>query len=58
MVMVEGFEPSTYSLEGCCSIQLSYTTMHAILIRKERDFNGKSLVGEKRPNYRRHRRRE
>jgi hypothetical protein len=20
----EGFEPSTYSLEGCCSIQLSY----------------------------------
>ena len=22
----EGFEPSTYSLEGCCSIQLSYGT--------------------------------
>ena len=23
----EGFEPSTHSLEGCCSIQLSYRTM-------------------------------
>lgn len=24
MVIEEGFEPSTHSLEGCCSIQLSY----------------------------------
>ena len=23
-----GFEPMTYSLEGCCSIQLSYRTLH------------------------------
>ncbi len=23
-VIPEGFEPSTHSLEGCCSIQLSY----------------------------------
>jgi hypothetical protein len=22
-----GFEPKTYSLEGCCSIQLSYETI-------------------------------
>ena len=24
MVTLEGFEPPTHSLEGCCSIQLSY----------------------------------
>ena len=24
-----GFEPKTHSLEGCCSIQLSYRTVHA-----------------------------
>ena len=24
MVSAAGFEPATYSLEGCCSIQLSY----------------------------------
>ena len=23
-----GFEPKTHSLEGCCSIQLSYRTIH------------------------------
>lgn len=27
MVIEEGFEPSTHSLEGCCSIQLSYGTI-------------------------------
>jgi hypothetical protein len=27
-VMAEGFEPSTACLEGRCSIQLSYATMH------------------------------
>ena len=32
----EGFEPSTHSLEGCCSIQLSYRTM---LLYRERDSN-------------------
>jgi hypothetical protein len=26
-VIREGFEPSTHSLEGCCSIQLSYRTI-------------------------------
>jgi hypothetical protein len=26
-VIPEGFEPSTYCLEGSCSIQLSYGTM-------------------------------
>ena len=26
LVIREGFEPTTHSLEGCCSIQLSYRT--------------------------------
>ena len=26
-VIPPGFEPGTHSLEGCCSIQLSYRTM-------------------------------
>ena len=26
-VIPSGFEPETHSLEGCCSIQLSYGTM-------------------------------
>ena len=26
-VIPAGFEPTTHSLEGCCSIQLSYETM-------------------------------
>ncbi len=26
MVIPSGFEPETHSLEGCCSIQLSYGT--------------------------------
>ena len=25
-----GFEPETHSLEGCCSIQLSYQTLRAV----------------------------
>jgi hypothetical protein len=27
MVIPPGFEPGTHSLEGCCSIQLSYGTI-------------------------------
>ena len=27
MVIRSGFEPETHSLEGCCSIQLSYRTI-------------------------------
>ena len=27
LVIRSGFEPETHSLEGCCSIQLSYQTM-------------------------------
>ncbi len=27
-VIRSGFEPETHSLEGCCSIQLSYQTDH------------------------------
>ncbi len=26
LVISSGFEPETHSLEGCCSIQLSYET--------------------------------
>ena len=33
MVIRLGFEPKTHSLEGCCSIQLSYQT---ILLRLQR----------------------
>ncbi len=32
-VIEEGFEPSTHSLEGCCSIQLSYPTGHSFRMR-------------------------
>ena len=28
-VIAAGFEPATDSLEGCCSIQLSYATIFA-----------------------------
>ncbi len=28
LVIRSGFEPETHSLEGCCSIQLSYQTDH------------------------------
>ena len=28
LVIRRGFEPRTHSLEGCCSIQLSYQTDH------------------------------
>ena len=30
-----GFEPKTHSLEGCCSIQLSYRTILCILPAKK-----------------------
>ena len=26
-----GFEPTTHSLEGCCSIQLSYRTLYSVI---------------------------
>ena len=31
MVIRLGFEPKTHSLEGCCSIQLSYQTITSLL---------------------------
>ena len=30
-VIRSGFEPETHSLEGCCSIQLSYRTIISII---------------------------
>ncbi len=30
IVIPLGFEPKTHSLEGCCSIQLSYETENAV----------------------------
>ena len=45
-VIPPGFEPGTHSLEGCCSIQLSYRTILLTLprqkgkkMRRERDSN-------------------
>ena len=37
-VIPAGFEPTTHSLEGCCSIQLSYGTItlsHIGLLRRK-----------------------
>ncbi len=31
-VIPAGFEPTTHSLEGCCSIQLSYGTIDILAI--------------------------
>ena len=36
MVIRLGFEPKTHSLEGCCSIQLSYRTAFAKCGRKNK----------------------
>ena len=36
-VIRSGFEPETHSLEGCCSIQLSYRTSLASELRTIRD---------------------
>ena len=33
-VIRKGFEPLTHSLEGCCSIQLSYRTQKSFLSKK------------------------
>ena len=33
IVLPEGIEPTTYSLEGCCSIQLSYESKYRAPIR-------------------------
>ena len=32
-VIPAGFEPTTHSLEGCCSIQLSYETIIFIAVQ-------------------------
>ena len=32
LVIPAGFEPTTHSLEGCCSIQLSYGTIDILAI--------------------------
>ena len=37
-VIPAGFEPTTHSLEGCCSIQLSYETGLFICICKSEDY--------------------
>ena len=34
LVIRSGFEPETHSLEGCCSIQLSYQTLVGIGLRE------------------------
>ena len=34
LVIRSGFEPETHSLEGCCSIQLSYQTSSECACRK------------------------
>ena len=33
-VIRAGFEPTTHSLEGCCSIQLSYRTLDLFRVAK------------------------
>ncbi len=38
-VIPRGFEPRTHSLEGCCSIQLSYGTVPRFSIVAERTTN-------------------
>ena len=41
LVIPSGFEPETHSLEGCCSIQLSYGTIRNLEIGcKGRHFFG------------------
>ena len=32
LVIPAGFEPTTHSLEGCCSIQLSYGTNTYVIV--------------------------
>ena len=34
-VIRSGFEPETHSLEGCCSIQLSYRTRSVLPLKRE-----------------------
>ena len=36
LVIRSGFEPETHSLEGCCSIQLSYQTLVGMRLSHER----------------------
>ena len=35
LVIPAGFEPTTHSLEGCCSIQLSYETNFQLGVRSD-----------------------
>lgn len=35
VVRPAGFEPATYGLEGCCSIQLSYERIKSVLVRSK-----------------------
>lgn len=39
MVMAAGFEPATHSLEGCCSIQLSYATLRVFSSKTKKLMN-------------------
>ena len=41
-----GFEPKTHSLEGCCSIQLSYRTNPLIWLAKvvKKSYNQKFVI--------------
>ena len=45
MVIPRGFEPRTHSLEGCCSIQLSYGTI--LWGCKDSENNSNSYLGER-----------
>ena len=40
LVIRSGFEPETHSLEGCCSIQLSYQTLVGMRLSHERRLVG------------------
>ena len=44
-VIPAGFEPTTHSLEGCCSIQLSYGTITRLNYNTPKSYPGISLHG-------------
>ena len=52
LVIPAGFEPTTHSLEGCCSIQLSYGTIAKITLMGYMRCKNKSFISfiqKKRP---------